>query len=238
MSLSRRSFLLTTGAAFATPLDALRARLEAGAAAPTELGYGPLRPVADATTGMPLLELPKGFRYMTFGWTGDAMDDGRRIPPQHDGMAAFAGENGRVVLVRNHEIGSGVAFEAPTYDSKAGGGTTTTVFDPATEKIVSTQGSRRVADGQRPPPAALLGRGQVAQVGPVTLAGVDHEQAGLPGGRQQALERRHDAGQLADVVAQHRPEAPRLQEIALHVDDEQRRLSRNEFEGVRLGIDV
>jgi len=55
MSLSRRSFLLTTGAAFATPLDALRARLEAGAAAPTELGYGPLRPVADATTGMPLL---------------------------------------------------------------------------------------------------------------------------------------------------------------------------------------
>jgi uncharacterized protein len=155
MSLSRRSFLLTTGAAFATPLDALRARLEAGAAAPTELGYGPLRPVADATTGMPLLELPKGFRYMTFGWTGDAMDDGRRIPPQHDGMAAFAGENGRVVLVRNHEIGSGVAFEAPTYDSKAGGGTTTTIFDPATEKIVSTQGSlsgtfRNCAGGAMP----------------------------------------------------------------------------------------
>jgi len=155
MSLSRRSFLLTTGAAFATPLDALRARLEAGVAAPTELGYGPLRPVADATTGMPLLELPKGFRYMTFGWTGDTMDDGRRIPPQHDGMAAFAGENGRVVLVRNHEIGSGVAFEAPTYDSKAGGGTTTTVFDPATEKIVSTQGSlsgtfRNCAGGATP----------------------------------------------------------------------------------------
>jgi len=102
MSLSRRSFLLTTGAAFATPLAALRARLEAGAAAPAELGYGPLRPVQDATTGMPLLELPEGFRYLTFGWTGDPMDDGRRIPPLHDGMAAFAGENGRVVLVRNH----------------------------------------------------------------------------------------------------------------------------------------
>ena len=133
MSLSRRSFLLTTGAAFATPLDALRARLEAGAAAPAELGYGPLRPVADATTGMPLLELPKGFRYMTFGWTGDAMDDGRRIPPLHDGMAAFAGENGRVVLVRNHEIGIGSALSRPAYDAQAGGGTTTTVFDPVAE---------------------------------------------------------------------------------------------------------
>ena len=108
MSLSRRSFLLTAGAAaFATPLDALRSRLEAGVAAPAELGYGPLRPVNDATTGMPLLELPEGFRYMSFGWTGDPMDDGRRIPPLHDGMAAFAGENGRVVLVRNHEISAG-----------------------------------------------------------------------------------------------------------------------------------
>jgi secreted PhoX family phosphatase len=155
MSLSRRSFLLTTGAAFATPLAALRARLEAGAAAPAELGYGPLRPVADATTGMPLLELPEGFRYMTFGWTGDPMDDGRRTPPLHDGMAAFAGDNGRVVLVRNHEIGPGVAFDAPTYDSKAGGGTTTTVFDPAAEKVISTRGSlsgtvRNCAGGPTP----------------------------------------------------------------------------------------
>ena len=155
MSLSRRSFLLTTGAAFATPLDALRARVEAGAAAAAELGYGPLRPIPDATTGMPLLELPEGFRYMTFGWTGDPMDDSRRIPPLHDGMAAFAGENGRVVLVRNHEIGAGVAFDAPTYDSQAGGGTTTTVFDPATEKVVSARASlsgtmRNCAGGATP----------------------------------------------------------------------------------------
>lgn len=155
MSLSRRSFLLTTGAAFATPLDALRARLEAGALAPAELGYGPLRPVPDATTGMPLLELPEGFRYMTFGWTGDPMDDGRRIPPLHDGMAAFAGQNGRVVLVRNHEISAGPALEAPAYDSKAGGGTTTTVFDPAAEKVVSTRVSlagtiRNCAGGATP----------------------------------------------------------------------------------------
>ena len=156
MSLSRRSFLRTAGAAaFATPLDALRSRLEAGVAARSELGYGPLHLVDDATTGLPLLELPEGFRYMTFGWTGDPMDDGRRVPPLHDGMAAFAGENGTVVLVRNHEISAGAALAAPTYDSQAGGGTTTTVFDPVSERVVSTRVSlagtiRNCAGGPTP----------------------------------------------------------------------------------------
>jgi len=111
--------------------------------------------VDDATTGLPLLELPEGFRYMTFGWTGDPMDDGRRVPPLHDGMAAFAGENGTVVLVRNHEISAGAALAAPTYDSQAGGGTTTTVFDPVSEKVVSTRVSlagtiRNCAGGPTP----------------------------------------------------------------------------------------
>jgi secreted PhoX family phosphatase len=153
---SRRSFLLSAGAAaFATPLEALRSRLEAGAALPAELGYGPLRPVKDASTGMPLLELPEGFRYMSFGWTGDPMDDGRRIPPLHDGMAAFAGENGRVVLIRNHEVGAGPAFGGPAYDERAGGGTTTTIFDPVAERVISTRPSlsgtiRNCAGGPTP----------------------------------------------------------------------------------------
>jgi secreted PhoX family phosphatase len=156
MALSRRSFLVSTGvAAFAAPLDALRLRLEAGAPARSELGYGPLRPVNDATTGLPLLELPEGFRYLTLGWTGDTMDDGRRVPPLHDGMAAFAGANGRVVLVRNHEIGPGAPLGAAAYDDKAGGGTTTTVFDPVAEKVVSTRASlagtvRNCAGGATP----------------------------------------------------------------------------------------
>jgi secreted PhoX family phosphatase len=148
--------LLTAGvAAFATPLDALRSRLEAGTAPAAELGYGPLRPVNDATTGLPLLELPEGFRYISFGWTGDPMDDGRRIPPLHDGMAAFAGDNGRVILVRNHEIGPGAPLGAPMYDSQAGGGTTTTVFDPVAERVISTRASlagtvRNCAGGPTP----------------------------------------------------------------------------------------
>jgi secreted PhoX family phosphatase len=156
MFLSRRNFLFSAGAAaFATPLEALRSRLDAGFAPPAELGYGPLRPVNDAATGMPLLELPEGFRYVSFGWTGDPMDDGRRVPPLHDGMAAFAGENGRIVLVRNHEIAQGVPFGTPAYDPRGGGGTTTTVFDPTTEKVVSTRVSltgtlRNCAGGPTP----------------------------------------------------------------------------------------
>jgi hypothetical protein len=27
--------------------------------------------VRDETTGLPLIELPEGFRYVSFGWTGD-----------------------------------------------------------------------------------------------------------------------------------------------------------------------
>ena len=38
--------------------------------------FGPLAPVADQTTGLELLKLPKGFSYSSFGWTGDMMSDG------------------------------------------------------------------------------------------------------------------------------------------------------------------
>ena len=33
-----------------------------------------------------------------------ALDDGAEVPSRFDGMAAFSGANGTVVLVRNHEI--------------------------------------------------------------------------------------------------------------------------------------
>jgi secreted PhoX family phosphatase len=142
MITSRRSFLRSAGAAaFAAPLYALSARLHAGLPAADTLGYGPLRPVKDATTGLPLLELPAGFRYLTFGWTGDPLDDRRRTPPLHDGMAAFPGADGQVVLVRNHEIAMSPAFDGRPYDPQAGGGTVTLVFDPRAEKIVSMRAS-------------------------------------------------------------------------------------------------
>ena len=147
--ISRREFLVSAGlAAFAAPLYALQTRIASGASL-TTAGYGPLAPVADMTTGLPLLELPRGFRYLTFGWTGDPMTNGSPTPRSHDGMAAFSAKNGLVALVRNHEVVFPAitaqnpnptrltAFGDNPYDPAGGGGTTTTLFDPKTGKIVS-----------------------------------------------------------------------------------------------------
>src|SRR4030095_15328093 len=35
--------------------------------------YGPISPKFDETTGLPLLQLPDGFRYMSYSWTGARM---------------------------------------------------------------------------------------------------------------------------------------------------------------------
>jgi hypothetical protein len=32
------------------------------------------------TTGLPLIQLPDGFRYMTYSWTGDPLQDGNAVP--------------------------------------------------------------------------------------------------------------------------------------------------------------
>lgn len=83
--------------------------------------YGPIAPVNDLATGLPLLQLPPGFSYRSHGWTGDAMDDGAPTPGSHDGMAAVlsrrVGRSSELVLVRNHERGlvatSAEAIPAP-----------------------------------------------------------------------------------------------------------------------------
>lgn len=83
------------------------------------------------------------------------MDDGLRVPGAPDGMAAFPGDNGRTILVRNHEIFQ----EGPTFGAFGGqnellskvditklydtggmsrpalGGTTTLVYDPRERRI-------------------------------------------------------------------------------------------------------
>lgn len=63
-------------------------------------GYGPLQ-----NDPQGILNLPKGFTYKIISRKGEMMDDGLLLPGAPDGMAAFKGRNGRVIVVRNHELG-------------------------------------------------------------------------------------------------------------------------------------
>src|SRR5688572_17499773 len=96
-------------------------------AAPTQPVLGP---VPDLRDGKVRLHLPPGFAYRSFHDTETpvTLDDGTVLPGRHDGMAAFRGRGGSVILVRNHEVnGSGTPFGDPAnaYDSAARAGTTT-----------------------------------------------------------------------------------------------------------------
>lgn len=136
--------------------------------------YGPLAPVRDHTTGLPLLLLPRGFEYISYGWTGDLMDDGIPTPSLHDGMAAFrAGRRGGVHLVRNHEVGGfNGKFTDPAYDSDAGGGTSTIVFDPDDGKFehsfASLSGTVRNCAGGPTPWGTWLTCEETLDVNPTT----------------------------------------------------------------------
>lgn len=117
--LSRRHLLVggaAVAAAFGGPMTALAKRLEyrdgtacgsADASSLVDSPYGPVAPVNDLTTGLPLIELPVGFRYASTGWRGDLMADGLPTPGAHDGMGVVVqrriGVGNEIVLVRNHE---------------------------------------------------------------------------------------------------------------------------------------
>src|SRR5262245_20183844 len=88
-------------------------------------GRSRLRAAIDEATGLPLLQLPEGFRYVSFGWTGDPLADGTPTPAAHDGMAVIAEKDGVLTLCRNHELSnSGNPFGSPeiVYDKLASGG--------------------------------------------------------------------------------------------------------------------
>src|SRR5262245_15312312 len=145
-TMDRRSFLrgsavaVAGGVALSGPFQALAESAAFGK--PVTAGYGPLAPVNDLATGLPLLRLPAGFSYRSFGFTGDPMDDGLATPAAHDGMAAFQGSGSEAVLVRNHELTEVVAF-APSlaYDPLASGGTTTLRFDQSTGQWLGSRAS-------------------------------------------------------------------------------------------------
>jgi len=136
-ALARRSFLkLTAFSLGCRSLGFAFQNLSAEAKfASLALGYGPLLPVQDDATGIPLLELPEGFRYVSYGWTGDKMEDGSATPGAHDGTAVVAEEEGVVTLCRNHELSAGNASfgsDDIKYDKQAGGGCSNLQFDTVT----------------------------------------------------------------------------------------------------------
>ena len=102
-----------------------------------------------------VMDLAPGLEYRIISSCGDRMSDGLRVPGAHDGMAAFARDDGRVAIVCNHELGFSYRTESAVrdgypnfpeehlarfYDDGRGvspglGGTTTTIYDPASGKV-------------------------------------------------------------------------------------------------------
>jgi secreted PhoX family phosphatase len=101
------------------------------------------------------LDLPKGFRYRIIAKIGNQMDDGFLVPGRADGMGAFPGPDGKVILVINHENSPTPLYNSPfgnknellkkldmakVYDAGMGkrpglGGTTTLVYNEATQEV-------------------------------------------------------------------------------------------------------
>jgi len=191
---SRRSFL-TAAAAVGVGFAGLR-RLAAGDPPPGGPGFGLL--VRDPEG---IVDLPEGFAYSVISRHGEEMDDGFLVPGLPDGMAAFPGPDGRVLVVRNHENTPGdrgpfgkrdERFERlpadACYDRGAGrspgrGGTTTMVYDPAgaalTAQFLSLAGTwRNCAGGPTPWGSWITCEETVVRRGPVGRGGwvcdVDH----------------------------------------------------------------
>lgn len=136
---------LRTLAALGHPVSARRATDDRLAR-----GFGPLVPDPQG-----LLELPEGFSYTILSRMGDAMDDGLRVPGMPDGMGAFPGPDGTVVLIRNHEnqidwkkkgafgpanelvgkLDPRFLYDPGRDGSPCLGGTTTIHFDPASRAV-------------------------------------------------------------------------------------------------------
>ena len=104
MSRNRRDFIKTSGF-IGLGFMGLKLYACSGGTAPSavesakQLDYGPLVPDPAG-----LVDLPEGFTYKVISKQGDPMDDGLLVPGKQDGMATFPSEDGRIIIVRNHEI--------------------------------------------------------------------------------------------------------------------------------------
>ena len=145
MNINRRRFLQTLAIAAASPAAVAAAKPNG------EAGFGKLVPDPDK-----ILDLPRGFEAVVIARQGDEMSDGLLAPGEADGMAAFAGEDGNIILVCNHEnqpleklvgpfgqyneridrLAPGKLYD-PGYGRTPGlGGTSTIVYDPRERRTI------------------------------------------------------------------------------------------------------
>jgi len=141
MFTDRRQFLAATGSAFAALglSSCMRTGSVTPAAMPLAMPYGPLRPDPAG-----ILDLPEGFSYRVLSQLGEPMGDGGTVPDRADGMGCFDLGDGRLALVRNHELAvthDGGGAHGSAYDAMARslvplpGGTTTIILDAATLEV-------------------------------------------------------------------------------------------------------
>lgn len=94
-----------------------------------------------------VLHLPAGFGYRILERGGQAMDDGYRVPGRPDAMACFTLPDGKLALMRNHELPTGDARSAwgpsgpppaEAYRPNGSGGVSRLVVDAATGARISS----------------------------------------------------------------------------------------------------
>ncbi len=145
---TRRNFLTTSSLAFL----GLQKLLANPSPSPTSK-FGDLIPDPQR-----IIDLPKDFSYRVLSKHGSTMDDGFKVPGKPDGMGAFPTADGKVVLVRNHELSLKMQDQGPFSNNKKLpenidpalcfdpgpelrnpliGGTTNIVFDPKTGQKTS-----------------------------------------------------------------------------------------------------
>ncbi|GLR69311.1 alkaline phosphatase PhoX [Agaribacter marinus] len=141
---SRRQVLKGTGTIAASTAFASLATKANAATLPYTSDYGPLSPTLDKATGLPLISLPEGFEYTSFGWTGQIQTDGLPTPTDHDGMAVTAVRGNVIAIVRNHECSEGEGPKSSprgnrgVYNEVQHGGTSTLLFDIVQGKFLSS----------------------------------------------------------------------------------------------------
>ena len=143
IALDRRSFARGLMATAFAGL-ALHSRQVSAAVLSEGRGFG--TPVPDPAA---ILDLPPGFSYRIVSQFGQTMSDGRRVPNSADGMGCTTLPDGRLCLMRNHELGPdeldygacpvGTGGDAAAFDCHRGGsgealpgGVSTIILDPET----------------------------------------------------------------------------------------------------------